>query len=120
MPQLETVIRKYLEAWNDTDAAHRRARIAELFAPDCSYVDPMAAVAGRDGMDALIAGVQQQFPGLRFTLNGNVDAHHDQARFVWHAGPPGASEPAVIGFDVIELEGTRIKRVLGFLDKVPA
>lgn len=120
MSQLENAVRKYIESWNDTDATHRRARIDELFAEDCSYVDPMAAVGGRAGVDALIAGVQKQFPGLLFTLSGKVDVHHDQARFTWHAGAPGVSDPAVIGFDVVVFEGARIKRVYGFLDKVPS
>ena len=76
----------------------------------------MAVAAGRDQIDATIAAVQGQFPGLAFTLAGPVDAHHDIARFTWSLG-----DELVIGFDVLALDAdSRISRVYGFLDKVPA
>ena len=113
------VVAQYLQAWNETDPAARRAIIDEVWAVDGTYTDPMADVAGRDAIDAVIAAVQGQFPGLVFTL-GPVDAHHDQARFTWNLGPEGAEE-LVVGFDVAVLDGDgRIRAVYGFLDKVPA
>ncbi len=118
---LENTAAKYIQIWNETQAAARRDRIAELFAEDCTYSDPLAAVAGRAGVDALIASVQTKLPGFTFSLSGKVDAHHDVARFVWHARPASTPdvEPIVIGFDVMILEGGRIKQIVGFLDKVP-
>ncbi|GAB2828569.1 nuclear transport factor 2 family protein [Actinocorallia aurea] len=113
------LINKYLAAWNETDAEARRALLAEIWADDASYTDPLAAVRGRDALDTVITGVQAHFPGLSFTLAGDVDAHHDLARFTWHLGPAGAS-PVVIGFDVAEIADGRITRVSGFLDQVPA
>jgi hypothetical protein len=120
MSPLEKAVHRYIGTWNNVEAHHRRAGIDELFTDDCSYIDPIAAVQGRAGVDALIAGVQKQFPGAVFHLAGAVDVHHEQARFTWHAGAPGASEPLVIGFDVVVFEGTRIRSVYGFLDKVPS
>jgi len=77
-------------------------------------------VRGRDQFDAVIAAVQQQFPGLVFSLGGPVDANHAQARFSWHLGPAGG-EPLVIGFDVAVLDSAgQIRAVYGFLDRVPA
>lgn len=118
---IETTIRKYLSAWNETDGAARRLTIDELFTERCHYADPIAVVEGRDALDGLIATIQKQHPGLQLTLAGKVDAHHGQARFSWHAhaGPPGAREPVVIGFDVVLFEGKRIGAVYGFLDKAP-
>jgi hypothetical protein len=119
MSDFDTVVDRYLATWNETDPARRRASIDELFADDVRYVDPMAAVEGRDALDALIAGVQQQFPGLVFSPAGPVDAHHEQARFSWNLGAPGG-EPVVVGFDVAQRGADgRIQRVLGFLDRVP-
>jgi hypothetical protein len=120
MSDFDSVVDRYLAVWNETDAATRRKRIDDLFAEDVRYVDPLAAVTGRDALDGLIGAVQQQFPGLTFSPGGAVDAHHDQARFTWNLGAaPG--EPLVIGFDVAELDADgRIQQVLGFLDKVPA
>jgi hypothetical protein len=109
----------YLDAWNATEPAARRAAIERVFAPDARYVDPLADVTGAAALDALVAGVQEQFPGMRFTLVGEVDAHHDVCRFRWGLGPEGA-EPLVIGFDVAVLTADgRIGAVHGFLDRVP-
>jgi hypothetical protein len=115
-----TGVQRYLAAWNASDPAERRAAIETAFAPDARYVDPLADVTGIEALDALIAGVQQQFPGMRFGPVGDVDAHHDVCRFRWGLGPEGA-EPLVIGFDVATVgPDGRITGVQGFLDKVPA
>ncbi|GAA3946204.1 nuclear transport factor 2 family protein [Actinoplanes auranticolor] len=120
MSDFDTVVQRYLAAWNETDPQRRRAAIEEVCAADVRYVDPLAAVEGRAGLDGLIAAVQGQFPGLVFTPGGPVDAHHEQARFTWHLGPAG-QEPVVIGFDVAELgPDGRIRTVLGFIDRAPA
>ncbi len=114
-----TLVQRYLAAWNATDPAERRAAIEAVFAPNARYVDPLADVTGTDALDALIAGAQEQFPGMRFTPVGEVDAHHDVCRFQWGLGPEGA-EPLVIGFDVVTVgKDGRITGVHGFLDKVP-
>jgi hypothetical protein len=115
-----TLVQRYLAAWNATDPAERRAAVEAVFAPNARYVDPLADVTGTDALEALIAGAQEQFPGMRFTPVGEVDAHHDVCRFQWGLGPEGA-EPLVIGFDVamVGADG-RITGVAGFLDKVPA
>ncbi|WP_371785064.1 nuclear transport factor 2 family protein [Streptosporangium subroseum] len=120
MSDTNDLVQRYLAAWNETDAAARQAVLAEVFAEDAMYTDPLVSVQGRDGLDAAIAAVQGQFGGLVFSLGGAVDAHHDIARFTWHLGPEGA-EPVAIGFDVATIgDDGRISRVLGFLDKVPA
>ena len=114
-----TLVDRYLAAWNATDPAARREAIAAVFAPDARYVDPLADVRGHDGVDALIAGAQEQFAGLVFSPGDVLDAHHDVVRFTWHLGPAGA-EPVVIGFDVAEIaDDGRLARVHGFLDRVP-
>jgi hypothetical protein len=115
------IIEEYIASWNETDAGARRALIDQVWAADGSYTDPMAELSGRDEIDAGIAGVQQMFAGLVFSLAGPVDAHHNQARFTWHLGPADGGEPVVIGFDVAVLDPSgQITNVLGFLDKVPA
>jgi hypothetical protein len=110
------LIARYLETWNETDPVARRKAIDELWAEDGVYTDPIAVAAGRDQIDATIGVVQEQFPGLVFTLAGEVDAHHNIARFTWSLG-----DDMVIGFDVLVLDADgRISNVHGFLDKVPA
>jgi hypothetical protein len=110
------LVARYLETWNETDPAARRKAIDGLWAPDGVYSDPIATAEGRDQIDATIAAVQGQFPGLAFTLAGPVDAHHNIARFTWNLG-----DELVVGFDVLVLDADgQISKVYGFLDKVPA
>jgi len=117
---MNTLAKRYIDAWNEIDAPARRALIEDLYTPDAGYTDPLVDAQGRDQIDATIGAVQQQFAGLVFSLAGPVDAHHDTVRFQWHLGAPGADEPLVVGFDVAVAQDGRLRRVYGFLDKVPA
>lgn len=120
MSDINELVQRYLTAWNETDAEQRKAVLAEVFAADATYTDPLVTVRGHAELDAAIAGVQEQFGGPVFSLGGAVDAHHDIARFTWNLGPEGA-EPLIVGFDVAVIgDDGRITQVLGFLDKVPA
>jgi len=118
MTDVRTIVEQYIAVWNETDGDKRRALIADVFTADAGYTDPLGAVTGHDGIDQFVAGAQQQFGGLAFSLPAGPDAHHDLARFQWHLGTPGA-EPVAIGFDVVEISGGRIAKVHGFLDKMP-
>ncbi|NEK59447.1 nuclear transport factor 2 family protein [Geodermatophilus sabuli] len=115
---------RYLAVWNETDPSARRRAIDDLYAPDARYVDPLADARGRESIDATVAAVQAQLPGLVFRLAGPVDGHHDVARFTWEVVPAGAPADAtapLVGFDVIAVDGQgRLRAVAGFLDRVPA
>ncbi|GGU74220.1 isomerase [Streptomyces albospinus] len=111
---------RYIEAWNATEEGGRAKAVAAAFTEDATYTDPLADVAGHEGLAAAIAGAHQQFPGFVFRLLGAVDGHHDIARFGWELVAPDGSAP-VAGFDVVRLAADgRIRSVLGFLDRVPA
>ncbi|MCF0092022.1 nuclear transport factor 2 family protein [Micromonospora sp. NPDC049114] len=115
----DALAERYIAIWNETDPARRRTEIADVWAPDARYVDPLTVAEGRDAIDATIAAVQGQFPGMTFRLAGPVDGHHDQLRFTWELGPDGVEAP-VVGFDVAVLDGNgQLRQVLGFLDRVP-
>lgn len=110
---------RYIAMWNETDPARRRRDIDDLWAPEGRYVDPLAIAEGRDAIDATVAAVQSQFPGMAFRLAGPVDGHHNQARFAWELGPEDV-EALVVGFDVVTTDDNgRLTQVLGFLDRVP-
>ncbi|MGN2249245.1 nuclear transport factor 2 family protein [Frateuria sp. GZRe14] len=113
------LIANYIRAWNETDPLRRRVLIEDVYAEHAIYTDPVAQAHGWEAIDTTIDAVQGMFRGHVFRLAGDVDAHHDVARFHWHLVAPGAHEPLVIGFDVAELDEGRIRRVHGFLDKVP-
>ena len=120
MSDFTELAEKYIDMWNETDPSARRALINEVWSSDGRYIDPLAAVAGHDQIEAVIAAAQARFAGMTFRLASAVDAHHDQARFTWELGPDGTEAP-VVGFDVAQRGGDgRLALVLGFLDKVPA
>ena len=120
MSDARELVERYLATWNQKDPAARRAAVDALWTEDGVYVDPLVEAEGRDAIDATIAAVQQQFPDLVFRPAGDVDAHHNLARFTWELGPDGG-EAIVVGFDVAVLsKDGRLEKVHGFLDKVPA
>lgn len=111
---------RYLSCWNETEPVARQLLLAQTWTESAGYTDPLAEVKGLQQIDATIAAVQAQFPGFVFTPVGDVDAHHQQARFSWGLGPAGA-EPVIVGSDVVVTDADgRIATVLGFLDKVPS
>ncbi|MFJ9848026.1 nuclear transport factor 2 family protein [Streptomyces sp. NPDC101150] len=113
-------VARYFVAWNAAGDAALEEAVAAAFTDDATYTDPLADVAGREGLIGLIAGAHAQFPGFAFRLLGGADGHHDLARFGWElVGPDGAAP--VAGFDVVRLaEDGRIRSVSGFLDRVPS
>ena len=113
------LVDRYIALWNETDDARRRELIAETWTASATYVDPMMRSEGHAGIDAMIRGVQERFPGFRFSPIGTVDAHNDRVRFSWALGRQGG-EALVKGTDFGEIaEGERFKAVTGFIDQMP-
>lgn len=119
MTDPNTIARRYIELWNERMTERRRELLSESWTTDASYVDPVMKGDGRDGIEALIAGVQQRFPDFRFKLIGEPDGYGDHIRFSWGLGPDGAESP-IKGTDFAVLRDGRIRSVTGFLDQVPA
>jgi hypothetical protein len=116
MTELTTVVEGYIAMWNETDAERRRLIIEQTWTEDGSYVDPNADVAGADGLDALVAAVQEQFPGHRFVLAAGPDAHHDRMRFTWQlVAEDGGAIATGVDFATVADDG-RLRTVTGFLE----
>ena len=114
-----SIVDRYVAAWNATDTETRRDLIAGAFTEDGRYVDPVMKSEGHSGIDAMLAGVQQQFPGFTLRRTGPVDAHNGLLRFAWELGPDGAEAPvAGIDIGVVAADG-RLSAVTGFLDRAP-
>lgn len=114
-----TIVDTYFAIWNETEAIRRRDLIGHAWADDCRYTDPVAEVEGPDGIEAMVSGFQEQFPGLRFERTGEVEAHHDRLRFTWDLLAPGGERIAA-GTDVavVAADG-RLRDVIGFFDQAP-
>lgn len=109
----------YFEIWNETNADRRREMIAQTWSADCRYTDPVADVATPDGIEAMVEGFHDQFPGLIFVRTGEIENHHDRARFTWDLlGPDGSVQAAGTDVAVLSPDGL-LRDVTGFFDQSP-
>jgi hypothetical protein len=116
MTDITTVIDTYIAAWNEPDPGRRREIVAETFTDDATYLDPLMSGEGQDGIAAMIAGAQQQFPGHRFELSMGPDAHNDRVRFAWSLVGDGGPVAAGVDFATVADDG-RLRAVTGFLEQ---
>ena len=111
-----TLAEQYFAIWNETDAEQRARLIEKTWAPEGTFVDPSFEATGYDELSALVGTAQGMFPGLRFTVTGTPDEHHDRVRWTWELAAEG--QPAVAGgTDIVTVAADgRISSVVGFLD----
>lgn len=115
-----TLAEQYFAIWNETDAEQRARLIEKTWAPEGTFVDPSFEATGYDELSAMVGTAQGMFPGLRFTVTGTPDEHHDRIRWTWELAAEG--QPAVArGTDIVTVAADgRITSVVGFLDFAPA
>ncbi|WP_175690593.1 nuclear transport factor 2 family protein [Burkholderia anthina] len=114
------LIDRYIDAWNESDVARRRALIDATYASDAAYRDPLMAGDGHAGIDTMIAAVQARFPAYRFHRTTDVDGFGQHLRFSWAlVSPDGAAIVKGSDFGTVDASG-RLKSVTGFIDEMPA
>jgi hypothetical protein len=117
MTDVATMVENYIAAWNERDSEQRQALVARTFTEDADYLDPLMHGEGQQGIEQMIAGVQQQYADYRFELAGGPDAHNDRVRFSWHLVGNGDGQPVATGYDFGTLaEDGRLQSVTGFLE----
>jgi hypothetical protein len=115
-----TTVDTYLSMWNETDPASRAETIRAAWTEDGHYVDPLMESKGYDELSAMVAGVQEQFPGSQFRRASGVDTHHGLVRFAWELiGADGVVAAGGIDIGVLAEDG-RFSRIAGFLGDLPA
>ena len=117
MSDLNGLIERYFAIWNEPDPARRDELIGRTWSDDASYLDPMLSAEGPDGIQTMVASVQEQFPGHRFRRVSEIDSHHDRLRFAWELVNP-ASAPVVRGSDygLLAPDG-RLRAITGFFEQ---
>ena len=116
MTDINAVVDGYIAMWNETDPERRRSIIEATWTDDASYLDPIMAGEGRDGIDAMVAGIQERFPGHRFRLSFGPDMHNDRVRFAWELAANGGDPVARgVDFGTVADDG-RLRDVTGFLE----
>jgi hypothetical protein len=115
MTDVATVVDDYIAIWNEASDERRREIIARTWADEATYVDPVLQGEGPEGINAMIAGAQQQFPGHRFELASGPDAHHGRVRFAWRLVGADGAVAAGVDFATVAPDG-RLRAVTGFLE----
>jgi hypothetical protein len=122
MTDATNIAARYIDLWNEKAPDRRRELLAANWARDAKYVDPLMSGDGHDGIDAMIAGVQQRFPEFRFRLIGEPNGYGDHVRFSvrfsWGLGPDDVDSP-IKGTDFAVVRDGRIQSITGFLDQIP-
>ena len=120
MTDAVTIANRYIETWNEPDPARRLTLIADGWAENANYIDPLMRGEGHSEIAGLITAVQERFPGHAFALIGQPDGHADRVRFSWRLGAQNGSSVAQgTDFAVLDKSG-RLLSVTGFLDQVAA
>jgi hypothetical protein len=118
MTDRQTLARRYIDLWNETDARRRLTLLAESWTGDAVYADPLIQRQGYREISALIGAVQARFPGMRFALAG-VAGDGDRVHVSWTlCGDTG--EPVLKGTDFALLAGGHIAAVTAFLQPLCA
>ena len=73
MTDHNTIARRYIELWNERTPTRRREMLGQDWTSDARYVDPLMSGDGPDGVDALIAGVQQRFSGFQIQADRRAE-----------------------------------------------
>lgn len=116
LPDLQTTVDRYLEAWNEPDADQRWGLVHAAFAPDGVYLDPNTdtPVEGQPALAAYI-GMFRTEAEDRLEADGPVDAHHGTFRMPWRL--VGAGGVLATGLLVGSLDReNRIVRAVHFVD----
>src|SRR3954466_15020109 len=118
MSNVTALVDTYIALWNETDPARPRSLVEQTFTPDGRYLDPLMEGQGIDGIDAMVAAAQAQFPGTRFELHAGPDAHNDRVRFSWQLQAAAGGDALATGHDYGVLAGDgRFASVTGFLER---
>lgn len=115
MTDIASAVNDYIATWNERDPERRRTLVAQTFADDASYLDPHRSGQGPDGIDAMIATAQDQFPAHRIELTFGPEAHNDRVRFAWQLRGPDGAVGGGTDFATVTPDG-RLGAVTGFSD----
>ena len=116
-PEHEALIGHYVAAWNEADAAARRARIQTVWRPEGAHVNAERTCAGHAAIEVEAARVWASCGahGQRFRCSGRIDGHHGAMRMDWELiGDDGVSVLAAGTNLLLTDEHGRIERDLQF------
>ena len=119
MTDPKQIAERYIAMWNEADTGVRQELLAQDWAADATYADPLMSGRGAAEIDGLVGGVHARFPNFSFKLIGKPDGHGEHIRFSWTLGPGDFVDAPIEGTDIVTVRDGRIQSVTGFLDRVP-
>lgn len=120
MADINEVVVRYLDAWNERDDRRRREIVAKTWSDDGTYVDPARHGEGHDKISAMIGEAQSHFPGYALCLASGIQAHNGHVRFSWETVGSAKTPLRIVGTDFVTLSSDgRLKSVVGFVDAAP-
>jgi len=116
---LVDVIDAYIASWNERDPDARAELIGRVWVEGGRHVDPLVDAVGHTALDAMVAGLHEQFPGHLVRRTTGVDAQHEYFRFGWDLAAPDGTV-VVVGTDVgLRSDDGRIGGIAGFFGELP-
>ncbi|MEV6795319.1 nuclear transport factor 2 family protein [Streptomyces sp. NPDC051320] len=122
MVDTEKLMERYSAVWNERDAQQRHDLAVELWAEDGVYVTGANEHRGNAAIEAAVTTAYNDFlsQGFTFRLAGDVAAHHQGVKFVWHMTPEGSDEAVAIGHEFLLIgENGRITHDYQFMELLP-
>jgi hypothetical protein len=116
---VEEAVQLYTSAWVERDPQVRACTLARVWAEDGRYVDPMADASGREGLSAVIDGLQA-LGDISFERTTQIDSYDEALlRFGWKLldGEGGVLAEG-IDFGRLDAEG-RLAAIHGFFGPLP-
>jgi hypothetical protein len=111
--ELDAFVERYVAFWNEGDGDRRRARLAELWAEDATFLSAEAERNGHAGIEAeaLDAYAACGAKGFAFRSANATDGHHDVVRMRWEMHPRDGGDMAAAGLALLVLDDRgRIRR----------
>lgn len=110
----------YCDAWNEPEAARRRALLDRSVTADVDVVHPtFGRTCGVDLLADHIARYQAAMPGSRIVLSSAIDRHNGFARYAWSV-VDASGDSAMDGIDVVEFaDDGRLKLIVLFHGPLP-
>jgi hypothetical protein len=100
------LVDRYVAVFNESDAQARHRRIAELFAPDGSFVSETIVRNGHRAIEAEAIEAHHGYvtKGYVFVPAGSSHRHHNVARIKWRMQDKDSGEVAATGSEFLLLD----------------
>jgi hypothetical protein len=105
--EARALVRRYVDAWNESDVGRRRQQLDALYADQARVVTQSESCTGRDALVAHVTAVADEYldsRGGRFRATGLV-SHHDAILMRWELVDRASGEPVDAGVNLLLLGG---------------